>query len=154
MKNSRFEIPKDGEARIAPIQQSLAPILAAYRLMSGGRGLLFRPLNRRGGRPGSPPTFMRPNTLASNLYTAQDDCELPRTTWYQSTRHTFASHWAMAGGSVMSLSQIMGHSGVEVTERYARLLPGHYRESEYAMLDVDLRSDDALTLAQRTTKTG
>ncbi|MCP4449354.1 MAG: hypothetical protein GY811_29080 [Myxococcales bacterium] len=47
-------------------------------------------------------------------------------------------------GSMMSLSQIMGHSSVEVTERYARLLPGHYRESEYAMLDLDLRADTEL----------
>ena len=45
--------------------------------------------------------------------------ELPALTWYQATRHTFASQFVLAGGSIEKLSKLMGHSRVTTTERYA-----------------------------------
>jgi len=44
-------------------------------------------------------------------------------TWYQVTRHTFASQCVMAGGSIEKLKEILGHYSVVVTERYAHLTP-------------------------------
>lgn len=132
---------KDDEARRAPIQDSLLPVLKAYRLASGGRGLLFqasRP-GRRSGKNATPSRFMAPKTLHEALRAALARCELPvALTWYQCTRHTFASHWVISGGSIERLALILGHSSTEVTKRYAHLLPDHLGAEDRARLTVDL----------------
>src|SRR4051812_41534422 len=46
--------------------------------------------------------------------------------WYAATRHSFASRYVTAGGSLMKLAQILGHSSVEVSLRYAHLRPGNH----------------------------
>ena len=38
------------------------------------------------------------------------------------TRHTYASEWRDAGGSLAGLQAILGHSSVTVTERYGRIV--------------------------------
>lgn len=38
-------------------------------------------------------------------------------------RHTFASHFMMNGGDLYTLSKIMGHSSIKITEIYAHLSP-------------------------------
>ena len=40
-------------------------------------------------------------------------------------RHTFASHFMMAGGDILTLQRILGHSSIQVTMRYAHLSPTH-----------------------------
>ncbi len=40
-------------------------------------------------------------------------------------RHTFASHYMMNGGDILSLQKILGHSDIKMTMRYAHLSPGH-----------------------------
>ena len=42
-------------------------------------------------------------------------------TWHQATRHTFASHWVLSGGSLEKLAKVMGHNSIVVTEQYAHL---------------------------------
>lgn len=129
---------KDDESRIVPLQAPLVPILREWRLRMGGDGLLFRPSKNGGGRPGRAPTFVQIHTLHKVLAKALVASKLPRLTWYQATRHTFASQWVLAGGSIVRLQKIMGHSSVDVTERYAHLQPDTFREAEYLMLAVDL----------------
>ena len=38
-------------------------------------------------------------------------------------RHTFASHFVMAGGSLVTLQKLLGHSTMTMTMRYAHLAP-------------------------------
>lgn len=38
-------------------------------------------------------------------------------------RHTFASHYMMAGGDILSLQRILGHGDIRMTMRYAHLSP-------------------------------
>lgn len=130
---------KDDDSRVVPIVKPLMPILVAYRVRTGGTGPLFPPkYATRGGRPGSPPAFLRPNTLWKHLRKALKHCKLPETlTWYHSTRHTFASQWVMGGGSIEKLSLIMGHASVTTTERYAHLRTDLFRESDYDLIKVD-----------------
>lgn len=40
-------------------------------------------------------------------------------------RHTFASHFMMAGGDMLSLQRILGHADIKMTMRYAHLSPDH-----------------------------
>jgi len=40
-------------------------------------------------------------------------------------RHTFAAHYVMNGGSIYDLKQILGHSEIKMTERYAHLTPDY-----------------------------
>ncbi|WP_269901427.1 tyrosine-type recombinase/integrase [Paenalcaligenes faecalis] len=44
-------------------------------------------------------------------------------------RHTFASHFMMNGGNVLTLQRILGHSTVTITMRYAHLAPDHLQEA-------------------------
>jgi integrase len=142
VNDGRLAVLKDDESRIVPILRPLAPILAAWKLRTGGEGLLFKPAcPTRGGREGRPPSFMRPHTLHRHLARALAACELSTLTWYQATRHTFASQWVLAGGSIEKLKEIMGHSSVVVTERYAHLKPELFRAADYELLNVDLASD-------------
>lgn len=140
---------KDEEVRLVPIQASLAPLLAEWKLRTGGTGRLFRPTHPGGGRPGSPPGFMRPHTLHGHLKEALETCKLPPITWYQATRHTFASQWVLAGGSIEKLAQIMGHSSVVVTERYAHLRTDLFRDADYNVVTVDLSGAPGQILPMR-----
>ena len=143
MRDGRLAPLKDTESRIAPILNPLAPILAAWRLKTGGEGLLFRPkYPARGGRPGSPAQFIRLHTLHAAIKAALEACELPPMTWYHATRHTFASLWVLGGGSIEKLSAIMGHSSTIVTQRYAHLRPELFTARDFGHMDVDLAAGD------------
>ena len=42
-------------------------------------------------------------------------------------RHTFASHLAMKGIDLFTISQLLGHADIKMTQRYAHLAPNHKR---------------------------
>src|SRR2546428_8105117 len=67
--------------------------------------------------------------------------------WYEATRHTFASRYVQAGGSLMKLASILGHSATEVTLRYAHLQPGNFTEQERALVDVELAPAKLMPMA-------
>ena len=69
--------------------------------------------------------------------------------WYEATRHTFASRYVQAGGSLMKLASILGHSATEVTLRYAHLQPGNFTEQERALVDVELAPAKLMPMAGR-----
>ena len=74
---------------------------------------------------------MRPHTCMTAWAGPLKACELSTDlTWYQCTRHTFASQWVMANGSIEKLAAEFGHSSTEVTRRYAHLRPDHFREAD------------------------
>jgi len=49
---------------------------------------------------------------------------LPPKPWH-SLRHTFASHFMMAGGNILTLQKLLGHSDIATTMTYAHLSPDH-----------------------------
>lgn len=49
-------------------------------------------------------------------------------------RHTFASHLAMNGANLYELKELLGHSTIEMTQKYAHLSPKH-KESVVSVLD-------------------
>lgn len=44
-------------------------------------------------------------------------------------RHTFASHFMMNGGNILTLQRILGHSDIRMTMRYAHLAPDHLKDA-------------------------
>jgi site-specific recombinase XerD len=44
-------------------------------------------------------------------------------------RHTFASHFVMSGGNLTALRQILGHSSLAVTMKYAHLAPDYLNQA-------------------------
>lgn len=44
-------------------------------------------------------------------------------------RHTFASHFILNGGNILTLQKILGHSSLAMTMRYAHLAPDHLNEA-------------------------
>jgi integrase len=40
---------------------------------------------------------------------------------FHDLRHTFASHYVMSGGDLLSLKEILGHSDLKMVERYSHL---------------------------------
>jgi integrase len=44
-------------------------------------------------------------------------------------RHSFASHFMMRGGNILTLKRALGHSDIKMTMRYAHLAPDHLQEA-------------------------
>jgi Site-specific recombinase XerD len=59
----------------------------------------------------------------------KSEIELPKGQASHVLRHSFASHFIMAGGNILELQKIMGHSSILVTMRYAHLSPDHLQDA-------------------------
>jgi len=120
---------KDKESRFVPISDSLywylrtaMPINARDQLVVQSPTGTYFSAHRMGKAFSDAFTFMERGSMR----------------WYEATRHTFASQWVINGGSLETLREMMGHSSVTVTERYAHLVPGQYTDADRARVQVDL----------------
>ncbi|MEM9113956.1 MAG: tyrosine-type recombinase/integrase [Myxococcota bacterium] len=57
----------------------------------------------------------------------------PKHITFHGLRHTFASHWVMAGGDLFKLQKILGHATVQMTMSYSHLVPTAF-ESDFDRL--------------------
>ena len=137
---------KDDESRVVPILDSLVPVLKAWKLKTGGQGTVVPPM-RSDGRHCDDHTLrahIGKVLQAIKLLPANDvdqDAKAkrrPRLNWYRCTRHTFASHWVMDGRPIEKLKEILGHSTVQVTERYAHLKVDLFGPADLAAMAIDL----------------
>lgn len=60
---------------------------------------------------------------------AKTTIDLPKGQAAHALRHTFASHFIMQGGNILTLQKILGHASVTMTMRYAHLSPDHLEEA-------------------------
>ena len=81
------------------------------------------------------------------LWNAAKQAGLRRIGWHVA-RHTFASHLVMRGAPLKTVQELMGHSTIEMTMRYAHLSPDARRQ---AVELLDIREPVTLTW---TTSTG
>ncbi len=133
---------KDDESRVVPLSGALRSVLLEWREIAPKTDLCFPSIGHRG-------RFVKEHALGRELRAALDAAKLPTMTWYQCTRHTFASRWIQAGGSLAKLAEILGHSTTEVTLRYAHLSPGNFTEQERQLVDVQLQDATVLPLARK-----
>lgn len=54
--------------------------------------------------------------------------ELPKGQAAHVLRHTFASHFMMNGGNILTLQKALGHSSISITMRYAHLASDHLKD--------------------------
>lgn len=58
---------------------------------------------------------------------------------FHDLRHTFASKMVMAGVDLYTVKELMGHSSIQMTERYSHLAPEHKASSVERLVKVNDR---------------
>lgn len=98
---------KSGKVRVIPISEEL------YKLLK----------TKKSGR------LFTPCAGAFRYAVENSGIDLPDGQLTHILRHTFASHFMMNGGSILTLQKILGHSTLTMTVRYAHLSPEHLQEA-------------------------
>jgi len=114
--------PKSGKPREIPLGDEVLATLKEHRHLRGE--LVFCDL---GGRPLTKGESKWP------LWRACKKAGLRRIGWHV-LRHTFASHLAMRGAPLKAIQELLGHSTIAMTMRYAHLAPEVARDA-VRMLD-------------------
>jgi integrase len=111
--------PKSGKPRAVPINPALLPVLRQWRneCPTSDEGLVFP--TARG--------CMRQKDRDYGFKDALAGAEC-HAIGFHGLRHTFASHFMMSGGNILSLQKLLGHSSVAVTMKYAHLAPDFMRD--------------------------
>ena len=101
---------KNGEARPVPMDRTLVALFTAYPRRAGGDLVFASPRGSRytDVRVG----FRNACTRAGITDFRFHDC-----------RHSYASHFIMAGGELATLQRLLGHKGIAMTLRYSHLSP-------------------------------
>jgi integrase len=103
--------PKNGRGRDIPLCGTAVEALEAHPRTS--RSLVFC-------APGGAP--LTANACRRPLWRACASANLRPIGWHV-LRHTFASHLAMRGAPLKAVQELLGHSTIEMTMRYAHLSP-------------------------------
>ena len=113
--------PKSGKRRHLALNPALVRVLREWkkRCPVTDDGLVFPVRDGDGQRMGKSYDMLG---LAVLLKAAGS--QVPDKEWH-ALRHTFASHYMMAGGSILELQRLLGHHSVTQTEKYAHLAPDH-----------------------------
>ena len=117
--------PKGGRARVVDLAPSAASLLARVVPLAGAELVFANP-------DGSPVTR---DQLKGPWERVTRAAGLPRTTPHDA-RHSFASQLVQAGVALPAVQQLLGHTDIRVTMRYAHLAPGA-TASAVALLDGD-----------------
>ncbi|KKW42035.1 MAG: Site-specific recombinase, phage integrase family protein [Candidatus Magasanikbacteria bacterium GW2011_GWA2_56_11] len=117
--------PKNNRIRHIPMAPDLASALDSRR---GTSGLVFP---RRDGTP------IPEATTSKLLYRACARAGVRPIGWHV-LRHTFASQLVSRGVPIRSVQILLGHSTVQVTERYAHLAPSSLYEAVRVLVAPDV----------------
>jgi site-specific recombinase XerD len=107
----QFALTKSGKNRAVPVDENLhRELMCIARTSQTGR--LFK-------------------SSSAAFRSAIERCgiQLPEGQLTHVLRHTFASHFMMNGGNILTLQRILGHSSLAMTMKYAHLAPEHLQEA-------------------------
>jgi len=112
-----IDTPKGGRSRSIPLSPQCLDTLKKHRHLRGE--FVFC---QEDGRPHTDGQCKWP------LWSACRNAGLRRIGWHV-LRHTFASHLVMRGVSLKAVQELLGHTTIEMTMRYAHLSPEVTREA-------------------------
>lgn len=121
--------PKSNKIRYIPLTEEVCRLLYEGR---GQSGLVF---HREDGNP------LSHHIAERALDRARKKADLRHIGWHK-LRHTFASHLAMEGVSMRAIQELLGHSTIVMTQRYAHLSPSALRD---AIVILERRHEKAVT---------
>jgi integrase len=109
--------PKSGKPREVPLSDEALRVLKAHKHLRGE--LVF--CNEDG-------SMLTKGDCKWPLWRACKRADLERIGWHV-LRHTFASHLVMRGATLKAIQELLGHSDIKMTMRYAHLSPDARREA-------------------------
>lgn len=80
-------------------------------------------------KPLKPGRYFKPCYSAFRKAVERANLNLPDGQLSHVLRHTFASHFMMNGGNILVLKNILGHTDIKMTMRYAHFAPDHLEEA-------------------------
>lgn len=104
---------KNGKNRTLPLDPALYAELQAQSKRVGG-GKLFR---------------LKQSFMKFNKALTAAKIELPKGQKTHVLRHSYASHFMINGGNILTLQKILDHSDIKLTMIYAHLAPNHLQEA-------------------------
>lgn len=115
VKNGLIEYArtKSGKTRAVPIDERLEAEIIDHAKKNGAVGRIF----------GYSISAFREGVERAGL-------ALPDGQMTHVLRHTFASHFMMNGGNILTLQRILGHANVTMTMRYSHMSPEHLQEAK------------------------
>ncbi len=133
--------PKSGRMRHVPIFDSVLPVLQSMKLARGSNAMLW---------PGTKPGQTRNRSAVRKAFKAAAKLSgLPPALRLHDTRHSFASLYLADGGSLFTLSKILGHSSIAITEKcYAHLMPTAFAQ-DYGRVSFRMPSDASAVIPLR-----
>ena len=69
------------------------------------------------------------NNLITNLKRAARRAGIKKNVTVHMLRYTYASHLVMVGVDLVAIKELLGHSDIHTTMRYAHLAPDHLRHA-------------------------
>lgn len=115
--------PKSGKSREVPLSPEAVQALKRGRHLKGE--LVFSDPDGK---------MLAKTSCKWPLWRACQKAGLRKIGWH-ALRHTFASHLVMRGAPLKAVQEMLGHSTIEMTMRYAHLAPAVHRQA-VALLDL------------------
>lgn len=117
---------KSGETRVAFLTDNLKEMLASrLEYVEDKRGLVF---TRRDGGPYEDVSVTFYRTVRDMGFN-EGITDRRQKVCFHSCRHTFASWLALQGTPLLTIKELMGHRTIEMTMRYAHLIPDQKRKA-------------------------
>ena len=122
MSRGELTTPKNGKSREIPLGDDVSAAPKPHRHLRGG--VVFC---KKDG------AMLTKGETKHPLWRACKRAGLRRIGWHV-LRHTFASHLVMRGAPLKAAQELMGHTTIKMTERYAHLSPD-VRKDAVRLLD-------------------